>query len=255
MLSFPFLLLIIELVKMENSLIYLKDNEIPECIDKSGLKIFYIFYKSKSPRYEDHIKMLQFVCEERQSVEVFILEYPDGSETENLKKLLKEEVSGNEEGRKRNFEFVIYFGKKLVDRLIDCSTSAFTKKLRMINESEFNGNPTREDGLTDEVVERIEKLLNENNVILFMKGEKYAPQCKFSRAITEILNDVKLKYNTYDILKDLEVRNELKIYSDWPTYPQLYVDKKLIGGFDIVREMYEDGQLTEVIPSKYFETS
>lgn len=235
---------------METSLIFLKDEDIPESLLKSGLKIFYIVYKSKSTRYDDHVKMLQFVCEEKPNTHVYILEYLEGSTTENLKKLV-----GGEDGSKGNFEFVIYIGSKRIDRLINCTTSAFTKKLRMIDESNGDTTEIQEEDKSNDVIYRIEKLLEENNVILFMKGEKDAPQCKFSRGIIDLLNKVKLKYNTYDILQDLELRNALKIYSDWPTYPQLYVDKSLIGGFDIVSEMCADGKLTEVIPSKYFETS
>ena len=77
-----------------------------------------------------------------------------------------------------------------------------------------------------------------------------APQCGFSRKICDILNSIDgVSYDAFNILADNEVREGLKTYSDWPTYPQLYVDGELIGGLDIVREMYENGELTDLLQS------
>jgi Grx4 family monothiol glutaredoxin len=84
--------------------------------------------------------------------------------------------------------------------------------------------------------------------MLFMKGAPAAPQCGFSRQIVDILNKEGIKFHSFNILDDEEVRQGLKEYSNWPTYPQLYVKGKLIGGLDIVREMAEEGELKSVIP-------
>ena len=93
------------------------------------------------------------------------------------------------------------------------------------------------------IEERLKLLLSRQRVMLFMKGVPSAPRCGFSRQIVEILDSLDAKYGTFDILQDEEVREGLKEYSDWPTYPQLYVDGELIGGLDIVKEMVEDGEL------------
>ena len=79
--------------------------------------------------------------------------------------------------------------------------------------------------------------------MLFLKGVPSAPRCGFSRQIVEMLDSIDASYGAFDILQDEEVRQGLKEYSDWPTYPQLYVDGELVGGLDIVKEMVEDGEL------------
>ncbi|KAJ8960613.1 hypothetical protein NQ318_013905 [Aromia moschata] len=83
--------------------------------------------------------------------------------------------------------------------------------------------------------------------MLFMKGNRTTPRCGFSRQIIEILNNTGAKYETFDILTDEEVRQGLKTYSDWPTYPQLYVNGELIGGLDIVKEMVTAGEFASAL--------
>lgn len=95
--------------------------------------------------------------------------------------------------------------------------------------------------------DKIEALLTENPIILFMKGDKYFPKCGYSKLAVEILNEYTDNYTTFDILKDEELRNDLKQYSAWPTYPQLYVKSELIGGSDILKEMHLNGELTELL--------
>lgn len=94
---------------------------------------------------------------------------------------------------------------------------------------------------------RLKAAINRNPVMLFMKGNKEAAKCGFSRQILEILNSTGLDYETFDILQDEEVRQGLKAYSNWPTYPQLYVKGELVGGLDIVKEMKESGDLVSVL--------
>ncbi|GLH12520.1 Glutaredoxin-3 [Gryllus bimaculatus] len=86
--------------------------------------------------------------------------------------------------------------------------------------------------------------------MLFMKGNAKEPRCGFSRTIVELLKNYNVDYQTFDILSDEEVRQSLKQFSNWPTYPQLYVNGELIGGLDIVKEMHENGELKNLLPEK-----
>jgi monothiol glutaredoxin len=101
--------------------------------------------------------------------------------------------------------------------------------------------------MTDDLKQRIEKTLAENRIMLFMKGNPAMPQCGFSAAVVKILKDVGVPFGSYNILADQELRDGLKDYSRWPTYPQLYVDGKLVGGCDIVRELHARGELAPIL--------
>jgi Grx4 family monothiol glutaredoxin len=94
---------------------------------------------------------------------------------------------------------------------------------------------------------RLKQLIEFSHVMLFMKGSKAEPFCKFSKQAIAILNNSKAEYSTFDILKDDEVREGLKTYSNWKTYPQLYIDGELLGGIDIIKEMEEEGTLQEAL--------
>ncbi|HEY9511186.1 MAG TPA: Grx4 family monothiol glutaredoxin [Rhodanobacter sp.] len=91
--------------------------------------------------------------------------------------------------------------------------------------------------------ERIETVLRENRVVLFMKGDRAQPMCGFSLAATNTLNELLPDYHTVNVLDDPEIRDGIKTYGDWPTIPQLYVDGELVGGADIIRQMYTSGEL------------
>ena len=95
--------------------------------------------------------------------------------------------------------------------------------------------------------DRLKKLINRHRVMLFMKGLPSAPRCGFSRQIVEMLDEEGASYDSFNILEDEEVRQGLKTYSDWPTYPQLYVDGDLVGGLDIVKEMKESDDLSDLL--------
>ncbi|XP_068957794.1 glutaredoxin-3 [Petaurus breviceps papuanus] len=95
--------------------------------------------------------------------------------------------------------------------------------------------------------ERLKVLINKASVMLFMKGSKQMAKCGFSRQILEILNETGIDFETFDILEDEEVRQGLKAYSNWPTYPQLYVKGELVGGLDIVKELKENGELLPLL--------
>jgi monothiol glutaredoxin len=94
---------------------------------------------------------------------------------------------------------------------------------------------------------RIEEILKSNRVMLFMKGSPSFPQCGFSARAVAILREVGIEFGSFDILEDEESRQGIKEYGNWPTIPQLYVDQKLIGGSDIMMEMFEAGELADLV--------
>ena len=97
------------------------------------------------------------------------------------------------------------------------------------------------------VKDRIDKILEENKVVLFMKGSPEAPMCGFSARASAILNELNTTFHSVDVLMDQEIREGIKEYGNWPTIPQLYVNKELLGGSDIMMEMFETGELKEVL--------
>jgi monothiol glutaredoxin len=94
---------------------------------------------------------------------------------------------------------------------------------------------------------RIADIVNANDVVLFMKGTALFPQCGFSSRAVAILDHLGTKYETVDVLQDPDIRQGIKEYSDWPTIPQLYVRGEFVGGSDIMMEMFENGELRELI--------
>ena len=101
-----------------------------------------------------------------------------------------------------------------------------------------------------DIKSEIEDIINKNDVCLVMKGVPEAPQCGFSMAVSNILKILNLKFKAINILENEELRNGIKVYSDWPTIPQLYVKGEFVGGCDIVKEMYEKGDLKELLKNK-----
>ena len=100
------------------------------------------------------------------------------------------------------------------------------------------------------VNDRIQSEIDENSVVLFMKGNPMMPQCGFSAAITQVLTQMEVKFKGIDVLADDELRLGIKEFSSWPTIPQLYVKGDFVGGCDIVRELYENGELKELLDNK-----
>lgn len=99
--------------------------------------------------------------------------------------------------------------------------------------------------MTPEIKQRIETLIKENKILVFMKGTKLMPQCGFSNNVVQILNTLGVSYETFDILNDSEIRQGIKEYSNWPTIPQVYIDGEFIGGSDVMIELYQNGELQE----------
>lgn len=104
-------------------------------------------------------------------------------------------------------------------------------------------------GSTGSLEDRLKALINKANVMVFVKGDRNTPKCGFSKQLIQILNDTNIEYETFDILTDEQVRQGLKTYSDWPTYPQVYVKGELQGGLDIIKEMLQSGELLNVLKS------
>lgn len=101
--------------------------------------------------------------------------------------------------------------------------------------------------MTPELKERIDNLVNQNKIMVFMKGTKLMPQCGFSNNVVQILNTLGVPFETVDILEDNEIRQGIKEYSNWPTIPQVYIDGKFVGGSDILIEMYQKGELQQMV--------
>ena len=96
----------------------------------------------------------------------------------------------------------------------------------------------------------IQNYIDNNEVCLFMKGTPDAPQCGFSMAVSNILKILEVSYKGINVLEDQSIREGIKVFSDWPTIPQLYVKKEFVGGCDIVKEMYESGELKKILLDK-----
>ena len=101
-----------------------------------------------------------------------------------------------------------------------------------------------------EIKKKIETLINENDVCLFMKGTPDSPQCGFSMAVSNVLKHLNVNFKGVNVLEDESLRQGIKEYSDWPTIPQLYIKQEFLGGCDIIKEMFETGELAKLLESK-----
>ena len=103
------------------------------------------------------------------------------------------------------------------------------------------------DTPTDPTGGRISDIVHSHDVVLFMKGTPLFPQCGFSSRAIQILDHLEVPYHTVDVLQDMEIRSGIKTYSEWPTIPQLYIKGEFLGGSDIMMEMFEAGELHEMV--------
>jgi monothiol glutaredoxin len=101
--------------------------------------------------------------------------------------------------------------------------------------------------MTPELKTRIDSLVTDNQVLLFMKGNKFFPQCGFSARAVGVLQQLNVPFHTVDVLADADIRQGIKEYGSWPTIPQLYVKGELLGGSDILMEMFESGELAKMV--------
>jgi len=104
--------------------------------------------------------------------------------------------------------------------------------------------------MNQQIKDKIDSEINNNDVCLFMKGTPDAPQCGFSMAVSNILKILEVKFKGINVLEDQNLRDGIKIYSDWPTIPQLYIKNEFVGGCDIVKEMFENGELKKIFQNK-----
>ena len=104
--------------------------------------------------------------------------------------------------------------------------------------------------MNEAIKKRINDLIEKNEVCLFMKGTPDVPQCGFSLAISNVLKHLNVNFKGINVLEDNNIREGIKKFSDWPTIPQLYINKKFVGGCDIVKEMFEKGELQEILNAK-----
>ena len=101
-----------------------------------------------------------------------------------------------------------------------------------------------------EIKEKIKDIIDTNDVCLFMKGTPESPQCGFSMAVSNVLKHLQVNFKGINVLEDENLRQGIKEFSDWPTIPQLYIKKEFVGGCDIIKEMYENGELKKVLEDK-----
>ncbi|MCW6036422.1 Grx4 family monothiol glutaredoxin [Spirulina subsalsa FACHB-351] len=101
--------------------------------------------------------------------------------------------------------------------------------------------------MTPEVKERIESIIKKDKIVVFMKGSKLMPQCGFSNNVVQILGTLGVPFETVDVLSDYDIRQGIKEYSDWPTIPQVYINGEFVGGSDIMIELYQNGELQEMV--------
>lgn len=101
--------------------------------------------------------------------------------------------------------------------------------------------------MTPDLKQRIEDLIKSDRIVVFMKGTKLMPQCGFSNNVVQILNTLGVPFTTFDILKDQDIRQGIKEYSNWPTIPQVYVNGEFVGGSDILIELYQSGELQQMV--------
>jgi len=106
-----------------------------------------------------------------------------------------------------------------------------------------------------DVSENIKNEISSSDVVLFMKGTPAFPMCGFSAAVVQLLSDLGVKFSSVNVLESDEIREGIKQFSNWPTIPQLYIKEEFIGGCDIVKEMYESGELIELLNTKEIETN
>lgn len=139
---------------------------------------------------------------------------------------------------------------KAVDRVDGVNAAEVTKKVKAHAADPSADIPSGPAPPKEDLNTKLKRLINTRKCMLFMKGHPDEPKCGFSKQFVAIMKEMNAEYGTFDILTDDEVRQGLKKYSNWPTYPQLYIDGELIGGLDIVREMIEAGELQSMLPTK-----
>jgi Grx4 family monothiol glutaredoxin len=135
--------------------------------------------------------------------------------------------------------FIFFKDKKAIHRIDGIDIANLTNNAKKLAGVVEEAQSSLED--------RLKSLINKSKVMIFMKGDRNTPRCGFSKQLIQIMNETGAAYETFDILSDEDVRQGLKKFSDWPTYPQVYVNGELQGGLDIIKEMVTNGELTSVL--------
>jgi len=138
---------------------------------------------------------------------------------------------------------------EIVDRLEGANVASLQEKVKSLSNRQAQTGQETQEPEGEALKRRIKTLVSSSKVMLFMKGDKSTPRCGFSKQIIEIMNETGLPYETFDILQDEEIRQGLKVYSNWPTFPQLYVNGILIGGLDIIKDLKEGDELIDTLTS------
>ncbi|OAD79737.1 hypothetical protein PHYBLDRAFT_139764 [Phycomyces blakesleeanus NRRL 1555(-)] len=149
--------------------------------------------------------------------------------------------------------FILLKAGKMVERIEGAKaaelSNAVTKHAKGVL-NKFSALPQENAKPVKDLTARLKALVNSAPVMIFIKGTPQQPRCGFSRQLVDLLAEQKVKYSSFNILADEDVRQGLKAYSDWPTYPQVYIDGELIGGLDIVKEMVASGEFADAIPKE-----
>lgn len=147
---------------------------------------------------------------------------------------------------------ILFRAGKAVDRVDGMNAAELSKKVKHHSSLQVNGGfpsaPTQQK--KEDLNSRLKRLISAHKCMLFMKGKPDEPKCGFSKQTIAILEGIDADYGTFDILTDDEVRQGLKKFSEWPTYPQLYISGEMVGGLDIIKEMLESGDLQTMVPTK-----
>ncbi|XP_060063256.1 glutaredoxin-3-like [Ylistrum balloti] len=146
--------------------------------------------------------------------------------------------------------FIFFKNKSKLDRIDGANAAELTKKVKTLSSLTNVPVPDQQPTQKQDINERLKMLVNSAPVMVFMKGFPDEPKCGFSRQLVQILNERNVKFSSFDILGDDEVRQGLKKYSNWPTYPQLYVSGDLLGGLDIIKELIESGEFESQLPEQ-----
>ena len=141
------------------------------------------------------------------------------------------------------------YGKD-VARLVSLDSSAATTRRFYSTEENVPYYKMKRDDLPNDVFKTCHDLIHSGRVVIFLTGTPEAPRCGFTRALVSILEQLKLKYQYVDIMESEEVCEGLKEYSGWPTYPQVYIDQELVGGFDVIKEMTLSGEFPKLLAEK-----
>ncbi|KAH9577952.1 Glutaredoxin [Trypanosoma melophagium] len=123
----------------------------------------------------------------------------------------------------------------------------FTSKITLMRHTRVNYTP---DKVSEELALTIKDIITRDRVVVFLTGTPKEPRCRFTVQMVDMMDQINIKYSFFNILDDDEVCEGLKKYSDWPTYPQLYIDGELIGGYDVCKNMMLNGELTKLLKDK-----